>query len=171
MASNNQKAREATEVESSSPRDALIGPLFSGWPDIGAMLLGHMDPTDRSLFAGVSPSIRGAVMKSENPSDASTPLPVAGVTAGIGLDAFTDSLKNFRYGALTYPCLLSADKNPHSGSYGMVCSMAEPLMCCARPGRSGVRGMGLTQPNTLAVTGTCSYCSGLAFRTNQIECS
>ena len=124
MASNNQKAREATEVESSTPRDALIGPLFSAWPDIGAMLLGHMDPTDRSLFAGVSPSILGAVMKSENPSDASTPLPVAGVTPGIGLDAFTDSLKKFRYGALTYPSLLSADKNPHSGSYGMVCSMA-----------------------------------------------
>ena len=62
-------------------------------------------------------------MKSENPSDASDRLPVAGVTPGIGLDAFTDSLKKFRYGVLTYPSLLSADKS-YSTRRGLVCSMA-----------------------------------------------
>ena len=135
MASRNQKARKATGAEAPrvgpraiytppSSSDALIGPLFSGWPDLGAIVHGHMDPVDRSLFAGVSPSISDAVMQSENPSDASDRLLVAGVTPGIGLDAFTDSVESFRYGALTYPGLLSADKNPHSSSYGMVCSMA-----------------------------------------------
>jgi hypothetical protein len=125
MASSNQKARKATGAEAPrvgpraiytppSSSDALIGPLFSGWADLGAMVLGHMDPIDRSLFAGVSPSISDAVMKSEKPSDASKPLPVAGVTPGIGLAAFTDSLKKFRYGVLTYPELFRADKYKYS---------------------------------------------------------
>ena len=75
MASSNQKARKATGAESPrvgpraiytppSSSDALIGPLFSGWPDLGAIVLGHMDPVDRSFLAGVSPSISDAVMKS-----------------------------------------------------------------------------------------------------------
>jgi len=74
--------------------------MFSSYPDIGAIVLRHLDPVDRSLFAGVSPSISDAVMESENPSDASDRLPVAGVTPGFGLDAFTDSLEKFRYGLI-----------------------------------------------------------------------
>jgi len=124
MLSNRQKARKATEVEAPSPSDALIGPLFSGWPDLGAIVLGHMDPVDRSLFAGVSPSISDAVMQSENPSDASDRLPVAGVTPGIGLPAFTDSLEKFRYGALTYPKLLTAERTDTSLEGGLVCESA-----------------------------------------------
>jgi len=123
MSSDRQKARKATEAETPAPSDALIGPLFSAWPDIGVIVLKHMDPLDRSLFAGVSPSISDAVMKSENPSDMSKPLPVAGVTPGIWLDAFTDSLEKFRYGVLTYPSLLSADKS-QSTKRGLVCSIA-----------------------------------------------
>jgi hypothetical protein len=135
MASSNQKARKATGAEAPrvgpraiytppSSSDALIGPLFSGWPDLGAIVLGHMDPVDRSFLAGVSPSISDAVMKSENPSDASKPLPVAGVTWGIGLDVFTDSVESFRYGALTYPGLLLDDRMDTRGTGGMVCSTA-----------------------------------------------
>jgi hypothetical protein len=124
MSSDRQNARKATEAETPAPSDALISPLFSGWPDLGAMVLRHMGPVDRSLLAGVSPSISDAVMKSENPSDASKPLPVAGVTPGFGLSRFTDSLEMFRYGVQTYPRLLISDRNPHSARYGDICSAA-----------------------------------------------
>jgi len=136
MASNNQKARKATGGEAprvgpreiytppSSSDDVLVGPLFSSYPDIGAIVLRHLDPVDRSLFAGVSPSISDAVMVSENPSDASDRLPVAGVTPGIGLDAFTDSLEKFRYGLLTYPELLTAERTDTSLTVGLVCESA-----------------------------------------------
>ena len=124
MAIRNQKTRKATEVESPSPSDALVGPLFSDWADLGAMVLGHMDPVDRCFLAGASKSIGDAVMKSENPSDASKPLPVAGVTPGFELYLFTESLEKFRYGYLTYPKFLSADKNHHSELYGEICSTA-----------------------------------------------
>ena len=101
MTSSMQKERKATGAEApSSSDDVLVGPLFSGWPEIGAIVLGHMDPVDRSFLAGASKSIGDAVMKSENPSDWSDRLPVAGVTPGFGLDAFTDSLEKFRYGLI-----------------------------------------------------------------------
>ena len=131
MASNNQKAREATGAESPrvetraidappSTPDVLIGPLFSAWPDLGAIVLEYLYPVDRSLFAGASPSIRDAVMKSENPSDASFPLAVAGVTPGFGLEEFTDSLEIFRYGYLTYPELLEEQKKYGPDDIGYV---------------------------------------------------
>jgi len=163
MASSNQKARKATGAEAPrvgpraiytppSSSDALIGPLFIGWPKIGAIVLGHMDPVDRSFLAGASKSIGDAVMMSENPSDASTPLDVAGVTPGfgLGLEAFTDSLEKFRYGVLTYHELkkrrnmISVKSDTRAGWFVRWRRLKETLMYCARPGRSGVHGV--TQP-------------------------
>ena len=120
-----QKERKATGPEApSSSDDVLVGPLFSGWPEIGAIVLGHINPVDRSFLAGVSPSISDAVMKSENPSDWSDRLPVAGVTPGFGLDKFTDSLEKFRYGVLTYPELLSYEREQTETDKALVCSTA-----------------------------------------------
>jgi len=139
MTSSMQKERKATGAEApSSSDDVLVGPLFRSWPDIRAIVLSHMDPVDRSLFAGVSPSISDAVMKSENPSDWSDRLPVAGVTPGFGLDEFTDSLKKFRYGVLTYPELLSYRRGLLRRWFVRRRRLKETLMCCARPEQSGV---------------------------------
>jgi hypothetical protein len=94
---------------------ALLGPLFSEWPDVAAIVLGHMRPVDRSFLAGASRSIKNMVLESENPSDpGSVPLAVAGVTPGLGLGEFTESVEMLRYGALTYPHLLDEDRMSNS---------------------------------------------------------
>jgi len=96
-----------------------MGPLFSGWPELAAIVLKTITPVDRSFVAGSSRSNRDTVLKTKDT------LPIAGVTPGSGLEVFTDSVEKLRYGAFKYPELLLDERGRrYSSKRGSVCAAA-----------------------------------------------